>query len=358
MNVKKRALFGVLALLLVSCFAVGTASAATVVVPNSLANVEGNSGNDFPFNISIYTPTPSMRYQQVFQSSEFSAFGGPSLITQIAFRPDGGTYGSAFSSTLSSIRIDLSTTSVAPDSLDSTFAKNVGADAKTVYYGSLPLSSAFTGPEGGPKNFDITINLTTPFFYDPTAGNLLLDVRNYDGGVTTYIDSQLTSGDSTSRVFSVVSGRVDDSSGERDSEGLVTQFTNSPVPVFTCVGFEIATNNGRGRLKNIKVLQLKADLVNRDGNIVIGTDISFPPILHVVMEKTGGSTAIDVTDGALSAGRGTSGNQFVFTSGGEWQFNLMTRNYTTPGTYTVSILTGNIFEYIIKPTCTATFVIE
>lgn len=355
---KKRVLFGVLFLFLVSCFAAGTAPATTVVVPNSSATLEGDTANAFPFDLSVhFPPIPSMRYQQVFQSSEFSAFGGPTLITQIAFRPD-AAYGNAFSSILPSVRIDISTTSAAPDTLSSTFANNLGADNRTVYSGSLPLSSAFTGLAGGPMNFDIIINLTTPFLYDPAAGNLLLDIRNFRGGSTTFFDVQSTSGDSTSRAFSTVTGSVDDLSGDADSTGLITQFTGSPVPEFSCVGFVNSTNNGRRNAKNIKLLQLKADLVNRDGNIVIGTDISFPPILHVVMVKTGGSTAIDVTDGALSAGRGTSGNQFVFTSGGEWQFNLMTRNYTTPGTYTISILTGNIFEYIIKPTCTATFVIE
>jgi hypothetical protein len=355
---KKRALHGVLVLFLVSCFAVGTASAVTVVVPNSMAILEGDGVNAFPFNISArFPPIPSMRYQQVFQSSEFSAFGGPALITQIAFRPD-AVFGNAFSSFLPSVRIDISTTSAAPDTLSSTFASNVGADDRTVYSGSLPLSSAFTGFAGGPKTFDIVINLATPFFYNPAAGNLLLDVRNFGGGSTTFFDAQIASERSYLRAFSTVTGSVDDPSGDADSTGLVTRFTGSPVPMLSCVGFENSTNNGRGNAKNIKVLQLKADLVNPDGNIAIGTDIISPPVLHVVMVETGGSTAIDVTNGAESAGRGTAGKQFVFTSGGEWQFNLMTRNYSTPGTYTVSILTGNIFEYIIQPTCTATFVIE
>ena len=355
---KKRALFGFLAFLLVSCISLGTASATTAVVPNSLTTIEGDGANAFPFSISLRNPpVPSMRYQQVFQSSEFSTFGGPILITQIAFRPD-VVFGGAFSTTLSSIRIDLSTTTAAPDALSSKFAKNVGKDDKTVYDGPLPLSSAFTGPVGGPMSFDILINLTTPFFYDPATGNLLLDVRNFGGGTTTFFDIQSTSGDSTSRVFSSVSGRVDDPSGNLDSTGLVTQFTSSPFTVLSCVGFENTTNNGSGNVRNIKVLQLEADLVNSDGNIIIGTDIASPPVLHVVMVNAGGSTATDVTDIALSAGKRTAGNQFVFTSNGTWQFNLMTKNYTTPGTYTVSILTGNIFEYVINPTCTATFVIE
>lgn len=354
---KNKALFGALAFLLVFSIG-GTVPAATVVVPNSQATLEGDGANAFPFNISGgIIPVTSMRYQQVFQSSEFSAFGGPSLITRIAFRPD-AIFGNAFSSTLSSIRIDLSTTRVAPDALNPAFASNVGADGRTVYDAPLPLSSAPTGLAGAPKNFDIIINLTTPFLYDPAAGNLLLDVRNFGGGSTTYFDAQYTYGDSASRMFSTVSGRVDDATGKADSTGLVTQFTGFPVPAHSCVGFESTANNGRGQGNRTRVLRLKADLVTRDGNIIIGTDIISPPVLHVVMADTGGTNAMDVTDFALNAGRGNAAKQFVFSSDGTWQFNLMTRNYTTPGTYTVSILTGSIFEYIIQPTCTATFVIE
>jgi hypothetical protein len=47
--------------------------------------------------------------------------------------------------------------------------------------GSLTLSSAVTGPVGGPKDFDIFIDLDTPFIYDPAGGNLLMDIRNYSG---------------------------------------------------------------------------------------------------------------------------------------------------------------------------------
>ena len=101
-------------------------------------------------------------------------------ITQIAFRPD-ATFGQAFSLVIANIQIDLSTTLAAPDALSDTLDGNVGADDKVVYAGPLGISSSFTGPAGGPKAFDIIINLTTPFFYYPSSGNLLLDVRNFSG---------------------------------------------------------------------------------------------------------------------------------------------------------------------------------
>src|SRR5207249_8841041 len=93
-------------------------------------------------------------------------------------------------STLPDIQIDLSTTSAGDDGLSTTYANNVGADDTVVFTrGALTLSSAFTGPPDGPKDFDIIITLTTPFLYNPALGNLLLDVRNFGGGFTTVLDA-------------------------------------------------------------------------------------------------------------------------------------------------------------------------
>ena len=196
------------------------AHAGLVVVPNSLSGTEGSSNNGFPFNIADFSLS-SQRYQQVYGSNQFGAGG---LITQIIFRPDAFT-GAAFSSTLTNVRIDLSTTTMAVDGLSTTFATNVGADDTIVFNGSLSLSSAFTGPGAGPKAFDIIITLTTPFNYNPALGNLLLDVRNFSGGHTTQFDSQGTA-DSISRVFTNTAntGVNTPTADVADTEGLITQF--------------------------------------------------------------------------------------------------------------------------------------
>jgi hypothetical protein len=162
-----------------------------------------------------------MRYQQVISASEFS--GGAGWIKQILLRPD-AVNGGAFSETLSSIQINLSTTSKKPSSLSQTFSQNVGNDDTVVYSGSLPLSSAFSGPAGGPMNFDVVITLQTPFYYDSTAGNLLLDVRNYGGGRTTQFDAQ-DAPDSTARVWSLdLNSTTAAGSDPFPSAGLVVRF--------------------------------------------------------------------------------------------------------------------------------------
>jgi hypothetical protein len=200
------------------------APASTIVSPGADASIEGSSNNGYPFNLSFFSLT-SMRYQQVFNSSEFSAAGGPMLITGIRFRPDTDT-GAAFASTLSSVRIDLSTTSVNASTLGSVFAGNVGANNTVVFNGALSLSSAYTGPVGGPKNFDIVITLTTPFLYNSASGNLLLDVRNFGGGGTTQFDSDVLP--PTQRVWA---GAVGDATGTNVGDtGLIAQFVYTAVP--------------------------------------------------------------------------------------------------------------------------------
>jgi len=223
-----RVLKGLLAC--VAFLACVSAQAALVVVPNALADVEGNTNNSIPFDLDdIFGPT---RYQQVFAASQFSA--GASLITQIAFRPD-STFGFAFSSTLPNIQINLSTTAAGPDTLSPVFALNVGANDQIVFSGALALSSDDAPGPGDTRAFDIVINLTTPFLFNPGAGNLLLDVRNAGRGSTTSFDAHNEGGDSVSRAFST-SGVNSLIADQVDTLGLVAQFTfaqaaQAPEPI-------------------------------------------------------------------------------------------------------------------------------
>ena len=211
------------ALLLLGAINPAHAITPTVVVPNSLTTTEGNSNNGYPFDLG-QTGLSSQRYQQLYAGSQFSGGG---LITQIVFRPD-ATAGQAFTSTLSDIQIDLAYTNAADDGLSTTYANNITAGDTVVFArGPLTLSSAFTGPPNGPKDFDIIITLTTPFLYNPALGNLLLDVRNFGGGSTTFFDAVATTGDGVSRVYNQ---NVNGTTGSTDTSGLVTGFVIVPEP--------------------------------------------------------------------------------------------------------------------------------
>ncbi len=201
--------------------------AQSVVVPGGNAGTEGNQNNLIPFSFN------NNRYQQVYGASAFAGVpAGGAYLTQIAFRPD-AEFGAAFASILPSVRIDLAVTMAAVDGLSTTFASNLTSGSTIVYGGvsgaALALSSAFTGPAGGPKAFDIIITFTTPFFYDPALGNLLLDVRNFGGGTTTLFDAQSMLNDSISRVGTFGGGVGSATGNFADSLGLVTKFTYAPA---------------------------------------------------------------------------------------------------------------------------------
>jgi len=197
---------------------------ANPIVPNNLANTEGNSAADLPVDGFL----GSMRYQQVYAASQFFDIrneGG--FIDYIAFRLDGGC-GGAQGQSAASLQIDLSTTVKGPDSLSPVFAQNVGLD-DTVVRGP----STFTillGCGSTPEPFELIV-LDRPFFYNPNAGNLLLDIRNYSGpnqASGLALDAQNMPGDSISRIvaFNVNAATAD----VVDSKGFVTLFGIQPVP--------------------------------------------------------------------------------------------------------------------------------
>lgn len=208
---------------ILACVAVAPVHAVSIVVPSGNAAIEGNSNNSFPFDL-----TESQRYQQIYEATEFGV--GPHRITEMMFRPDSREADLSFAAILPDIQINLSTTTKGPGTLSPMFADNVGPDDTIVIpRGPLSLSSNDTGPAdlSLPRDFDILIAFATPFLYDPSQGNLLLDVRNFQGEDTNAFDAQ-TPGGTSSRLFSTL-GNVDAEAGNLSPLALVTKFTLEPV---------------------------------------------------------------------------------------------------------------------------------
>lgn len=187
-------------------------NASTAAVSDSRVDVvnfvyQGN-GSIFGPNYTAYSAATSgsstfvdaLRLQEVYSASQFPP--GPIKITELRFRPAAAPLGGAFSTNISSIQFNLSTTTNTPDGLSTIFANNVGADDKVVYSGSLHISSAFTDDQAGPKDTDIVVHLQTPFLYYPSRGNLLLDIRHFssDTGNGAYNCAFGEGGDGGSRV--------------------------------------------------------------------------------------------------------------------------------------------------------------
>src|SRR6266566_5958929 len=107
--------------------------AAQVTVPSEVAKVEGNENTAFPFGVTPSFGIPSMRYQQVYDASEFAALSAEGeFITTIYFRVDTDT-GHNFTCVIRDMQINLSTTQNSPDGLRTNFTQNVGTDDTVVW---------------------------------------------------------------------------------------------------------------------------------------------------------------------------------------------------------------------------------
>jgi phosphatidylinositol-3-phosphatase len=199
--------------------------AGPLVVPNQWSTAPADTGNLFP----LFSSMP-IRYQQVFDAGQFARLNpGGGLINSIAFRGHGP--GTPFTATVPQLQVNLSTTTKTPDGLSSTFADNVGANDTQVFSGPFQTAVTFTGDA---TNFEVVINFTTPFYYDPAKGNLLLDVRNTQGSTEVppldqELDATSAVGDSVSRVYNygdVTADTAGQTGGldEKDSSGLITKF--------------------------------------------------------------------------------------------------------------------------------------
>jgi hypothetical protein len=198
-----------------------TSGAKPYIIVNPAPGVTvgvANQGNCYPFmcNDSGTDVGPSIHYQQVYAAS---AFSGPIDISSLTFfqiyalQQFGGT-----TAVLSgNYQVSLSTTTRSVNGLSTDLPSNIGADNKVIFNGALGRTS--TAPS-------FTITASSPFVYDPGAGNnLLLDivVTNQtvkpNGTGNGYNDADGT-GSSTSRAYVLVSNAI----GTVDTVGLVTRF--------------------------------------------------------------------------------------------------------------------------------------
>ena len=203
-----------------------TGAVVGVRVPNG-----GSVGNTFaqePFSLESLGITSS-RQQQVYSASEFSsAMPNGGFITQILFRYD-DIVGSTATTFLPEVQIDFAVTHRGPDQLSTTFDENIGNSLAVAYpRGGLTLS-------GAPGSLSTRITFATPYFYNPTNGNLLLQIQNFqrtpfsNGPIffpASPLDAQNAAGDTVSRVFAYDANAA---TGTADSLGLVTELVFTPV---------------------------------------------------------------------------------------------------------------------------------
>jgi hypothetical protein len=210
------------ALLMCVCLTLAIPAAASVTVG---LPADQNSGNCLPFGCGSDPSVTFSEYQQVYTSSQFS---GPITITNLEFF---NTQFNNHATTMNSGNwaISLSTTSADWNTLSFTLSSNIGTDNTLVFNGDLYQPWAFGDT--------LVINLTTPFTYNPSNGNLLMDMNvsniSAPNGQIFFDASELSADQST--IIGTIMGRainldatgVDINSGY----GLVTEFsTSTAVP--------------------------------------------------------------------------------------------------------------------------------
>ncbi|MFO1078384.1 MAG: hypothetical protein U1E73_11740 [Planctomycetota bacterium] len=166
----------------------------TIVVPNGYSTVPGNVSNIFPYGDSS-TAFPGLHIQFIYDSSEFTnqAIGGPIAITGVKMRAY-PTTASWTGGTFATSTVSMSTAAVDYAATTTNYAANHGGDLTVVYSGPIVVQPGTGNGAGVPGPWHIDIVFTTPFLYDPAAGDLAIEFdnpspgTNWSGGTLTALD--------------------------------------------------------------------------------------------------------------------------------------------------------------------------
>jgi hypothetical protein len=164
------------------------------------------------------------RYEQITTREAFGS--SPLLITQLSFqsRVLQGTPQGAFN-----FNLWMGTTLHNPQFANPTFARNfAGNNFIKVFGGNI----SFAPTTDDPNDFDIVIDLTNPFYYDPSLGNLAFEIEQLDDPQITGGVFALAAGDSSQvgRTFFRFSQEHFSLSSDA-SFGVITRFTaTTPTP--------------------------------------------------------------------------------------------------------------------------------
>ena len=132
---------------------------------------------------------------------------------------------------------------------------------------------------------------------------------------------------------------------------LTFQISEPPTSSrLACSGFEPPVRDTMS-ITGQRVIPLKAMLYDSSGNVVGSSGIGSAPNVAVEFFPASSGTSSDLGDSVSGVGSARAGRQFVYADG-KWRFNLSTRNFSNPGTYLVTMTSGDEAEYVIEPPCT------
>lgn len=170
----------------------GALSAQTLLIPAAANTGDLPSTTGWPFDIAS-----NMRILYVYDASHFTQAGvtAPIVITRLQIRANGAA-ATWIGDTINSLTVDLSTAPLDYNVISTTYDSNHGADRTQVYNSSVTIPAG-SSTAGSPGPFVVDLNLTTPFLYDPSSGDLTIDFLSSgpsNAANTPAIDASSTTG--------------------------------------------------------------------------------------------------------------------------------------------------------------------
>jgi len=214
-------ILAVVSALLLVAIPCSQAQNVNVVSPQAFANTEGSSA-------VADTPFDPFRYQQIFPAADFAALGGkPHWITSFTVRPD-QSLTTPRTATFADNQVRLSTTAVSPTTRSDRFDDNFGVNITQVYRGQVTMVADANTLSSVPRKFYQASYPQgfTPFLYDPSQGNLLLDVIGWGGMSPSTVEDKIDNATFRTGLFSPTPGAVFGDYGAAS----IFQFTFAPVP--------------------------------------------------------------------------------------------------------------------------------
>lgn len=145
-------------------------AAQTLVIPAAANGADLPSASGWPFDYA-----GNMRILYVYDSTHFTgqSVTAPVVITRIRIRADGAT-ATWVGDTINNLSVDLSTSPLDFNAISTTYDSNHGPDRARVFQGSVTIPGG-SSTVGQPGPYIVDVVLSTPFLYDPNAGDLTID---------------------------------------------------------------------------------------------------------------------------------------------------------------------------------------
>lgn len=232
----------ILSVCALGAFAALATAQIPIVIPNGSGTAAGNTSNAFPWGASA-AGWPGLRLMCIYDASNFTSQGinQPVVITRLRWRPDNNA-GAVAGGTFQQADVRLSTAPTDYTSLTTNFATNHGPDLTTVYSGSVVHTATLGSAAWTVNSWCVDINLTTPFTYDPSAGDLVIDC-DYPGGTNfTGAVGQMDvqgAGSFAGRIWA--SAAYPTANGSQLDHGVVVEVTCNPAS-----GYATAQTYGAG----------------------------------------------------------------------------------------------------------------